>query len=401
MNQRPLDTWGYDILMRDGPQRVNGKVWTDGAQDVPIGQWGFRSTRRVEGTPEIGSDVSAPWSIPVPVFPLGGERAAASGQRDRDPSRNFVSGNQRASELSVDWDAVDGAAFYLVVYQYQLGAGANVKLSTGSTRVPARLTETTITVNDSLTGSNRSVAFWSVVVHTIDSEGTVGGPSDVVEVDGVQPTTVTRLDAPSPTVVVGNQRIDISRYSVTNGLTYEIEWRRTTSTLWTTLSTTLTGGNTFLSGLVNGVGYIIRVRARNGNVVSAWWTSGTLTPMGLAVAPSDPRNLGEVDKSDTSIQWDWSGSRRTSAPGPASSTGGSSSAARRSGGDGHDLESEFTNRTGTATPRTAYTLEVRAETNAGNSAYVTDSANDGRGRDAHLEGLGHGAERSCPQRLLD
>ena len=370
VNQRPLNSWGYDILMAQ-PQNVNGKVWTDGAQELTsVEQWLLRSRRRVPGNPPIGTDIDDLWTIPVPIshFGLNGlpppDTVSAT-------SSNRVQSNLRQSILTVDWDDVDGAAAYLVVYQYQLGAGANVKLSTGSTRVNAPNSSVNIVVSDSASGSNRSVAYWSVTVHTIDSEGTVGGPSETVEVDGVVPTVITRLDTPSPSITVGNQRIDIRNYNVTNGITYTVQYRRTTSSLWTTLSDKLTGGNTFISGLVNGAGYIVRVRATNGNVNSAWWTSGTLTPMGLPVNPTSPTSLRETSKSENSIQWDWS---------PPSSFGTGSGliyrwilrkgAAQVATGT---TSARFHRATG-LDPSTTYTLSVRAETNAGNSPYASDTA---------------------------
>ena len=131
------------------------------------------------------------------------------------------------SGLSPSWSAVAGAAGYRVIYTYQLGDGANSETSQGSTTTSN--TSTNIGVNVNAISDGRRVVRWSVVVHTIDSEGTVGGPSDVFTIDGAAASLPT-LPNPRGTVTPQNSGIIVNWQAVTGASTYDVEYRRTTAT---------------------------------------------------------------------------------------------------------------------------------------------------------------------------
>ncbi len=181
------------------------------------------------------------------------------------------------------------------------------------------------------------------------------------------------LEVPVVTATPGDGYVDLFWTSLDSASTYGVE--RGTSSLgpWTSIQSARTTTSYRDSGLTNETTHWYRVRGQTSNTDGSWSTPVSATPTAGDVAPSAPINVGLTADGQTEVDGDWDA--------PVSwGTGSTSSRTYR-----YRLlrgTAVVSQGTTTASSRTftglaagtVYTLEVRAETDDGNSVYVSDTA---------------------------
>ena len=129
--------------------------------------------------------------------------------------------------------------------------------------------------------------------------------------DGVWATPTSGASVPDkparPSVVAGDGSLAVSWSPPANGGSeitgYEIWYRPSTSSSYTTLNTTAT--SITISGLTNGTGYTVFVRAQNAEGSGEWSDAVSGTPMSGTSVPGKPA-LPSVAAGDRSLTVSWS-----------------------------------------------------------------------------------------------
>ena len=99
----------------------------------------------------------------------------------------------------------------------------------------------------------------------------------------------------APTLVEGDEQLTVSWVAPANNgsaiTDYDVQYKRTSATSWTSHSFTGTGTSTTIGSLTNDVEYEVQVQATNAGGDSDWSDSATGTPTSEEVAPPVPTGL--------------------------------------------------------------------------------------------------------------
>ncbi len=174
-----------------------------------------------------------------------------------------------------------------------------------------------------------------------------------------------------PTLTSGVRQLDVS-WAVGNGgaaiTDYDLQYRQTGGSFWTSWAHTGTATTTTITGLTNGTGYDVQVRAENSVGESPWSPTATGTPA-PPVVPDAP-GLPSVTPADEALAVSWTapsdgGAAITDYDLQYRQTGGSSWTSWAHTGTA--LSTTITSLTN----GTGYDVQVRAENSAGESPWST------------------------------
>ena len=116
------------------------------------------------------------------------------------------------------------------------------------------------------------------------------GESNWSQVAKATPSTVP-LKPADPTVTPGDRRLTVSWSAPNDGGSpitgYDLQYRKG-SGAWTPINSGITGTSHIITGLINGSGYSVQVRARNVRGDGAWSDSATATPAAAPAKPNTP-----------------------------------------------------------------------------------------------------------------
>ncbi len=116
------------------------------------------------------------------------------------------------------------------------------------------------------------------------------GESNWSQVAKATPSTVP-LKPADPTVTPGDRRLTVNWSAPNDGGSaitgYDLQYRRG-SGAWTPINSGISGTSHIITGLINGSGYSVQVRARNVRGNGAWSDSATATPAATPAKPNTP-----------------------------------------------------------------------------------------------------------------
>ena len=201
------------------------------------------------------------------------------------------------------------------------------------------------------------------------SGGNAGG-AEYVEAE-ISSTAV--LEMPVVTAAPGDGLVDLWWEAVDGASTYGVE--RSTSSLgpWMSIASAETGTSYRDSSLTNGTTQWYRVRAQNDDADGSWSPPVSATPTAGDVAPSTPTDVSLTADGQTELDGDWDDPFTWG-------TGSTDSRIYRyrlllEGSIDSQGTTTASSRTFTGlTAGSLYTLEVRAETDDGDSEYASDTA---------------------------
>ena len=200
-------------------------------------------------------------------------RKATPATKPSTPSPTVSAGHR---QLVVSWDAPSDGGDDISDYDVQY------KKSSVSTWTNANHsgTGTTKTISSLTNGTE-----YDVQVRATNSVGDSAWSSSV----SGTPDQVPRKPS-KPTVTRGDQQLSVSWSAPTNNGTditdYDVQYKKSTDSDWTSHSFTGTGTSTTITGLDNGTKYDVQVRAENDAGEGAWSDSRKATPATTPSAPS-------------------------------------------------------------------------------------------------------------------
>ena len=232
---------------------------------------------------------------PAPSGPppddAGGAVGGASGQSDRPAApTNFTSVGANQS-IRLDWDDVTGVTeFEVVQWDGHVSPGRWRKLPFTSNRA------FTINFNGSsaVVGGLQNGVKYTHYVRSKKDGATSAWSSRASTFAGILPSVPANLRSTE-----GSENIRLDWDNAANALEYEVQqWDgHLTTPAWRTLpfrsnrgfTINFTNSSAVVEGLINGVSYAHRVRAKHGNLLSAWSDYVTTTPSASAAPTSTPK----------------------------------------------------------------------------------------------------------------
>ena len=190
--------------------------------------------------------------------------------------------NAAASQYTIEGDAANSFTINSSSGLIEVKSGASLDYETKTSYSGTVKYKATKTV-DGTSHTNDSARSITININNL------GGPTP-------NAPTVTR-DATTPTTV-----LDVSWTAPTsnhpNGITdYDVQYRQTGASSWTSHSHTGTATSTELTGLTAGKSYDVQVRATDGEGTSGWSTSGT----GITQYTTQTRSIAENSAANTNI----------------------------------------------------------------------------------------------------
>ena len=236
---------------------------------------------------------SAPTPAPSgpPPDDAGGAVGGASGQSDRPAApTNFTSVGANQS-IRLDWDDVTGVTeFEVVQWDGHVSPGRWRKLPFTSNRA------FTINFNGSsaVVGGLQNGVKYTHYVRSKKDGATSAWSARASTFAGILPSVPANLRSTE-----GSENIRLDWDNAANALEYEVQqWDgHLTTPAWRTLpfrsnrgfTINFTNSSAVVEGLINGVSYAHRVRAKHGNLLSAWSDYVTTTPSASAAPTSTPK----------------------------------------------------------------------------------------------------------------
>ena len=200
-------------------------------------------------------------------------RKATPATKPSTPSPTVSAGHR---QLVVSWDAPSDGGDDISDYDVQY------KKSSVSTWTNANHsgTGTTKTISSLTNGTE-----YDVQVRATNSVGDSAWSSSVSGTPDQAPRKPSK-----PTVTRGDQQLSVSWSAPTNNGTditdYDVQYKKSSDSDWTSHSFTGTGTSTTITGLDNGTQYDVQVRAENDAGEGAWSDSRKATPATTPSAPS-------------------------------------------------------------------------------------------------------------------
>ena len=202
----------------------------------------------------------------------------ASASKPDAPAKPTVTpGNE---ELSVSWSAPDNNGAAITDYDVRYKRSSVTSWSSHSFSG----TGTSTTIDDLTNGTA-----YQVQVRAQNSAGESNWSSSATATPRGKPARPAR-----PTLSAGNGELEVEWTAPANNgaaiTDYDVRYKRTSATSWSSHSFSGTGTSTTIDDLTNGTAYNVQVRAQNAAGESSWSASGTATPvatgLSMSVSPS-------------------------------------------------------------------------------------------------------------------
>ena len=232
---------------------------------------------------------------PAPSGPppddAGGAVGGASGQSDRPATPQNFTGVGANQSIRLDWDDVTGVTeFEVVQWDGHVSPGRWRKLPFTSNRAfTIEFTDSSAVVGGLINGVK-----YTHYVRSKKDGATSAWSARASTFAGVLPSVPANLRSTE-----GSENIRLDWDDSANALEYEVQqwdghvsdpaWRPLPFRSNRGFTINFTNSSAVVKGLINGVGYAHRVRAKNGNLLSAWSDYVTTTPSADAAPTSTPK----------------------------------------------------------------------------------------------------------------
>ena len=221
----------------------------------------------------------------------GGGAGGASGQSDRPAAPQNLTGVGGNQSIRLDWDDVTGVTeFEGVQWDGHVSPGRWRKLPFNSNRSFA----ITFDGSSAVVGGLQNGVKYTHYVRSKKGSSTSAWSARASTFAGVLPSVPENLSG-----IPGSENIRLDWDDSANALEYEVQqWDgHVNDPAWRTLpfrsnlgfTINFTNSSAVVEGLVNGVGYAHRVRAKNGNLLSEWSDYVATTPSAAAAPTSTPK----------------------------------------------------------------------------------------------------------------
>ena len=226
-----------------------------------------------------------------PLDDAGGAVGGASGQSDRPAAPTNFTGVGANHSIRLDWDDVTGVTeFEVVQWDGHASPARWRKLPFNSNRA------FTIEFTDSsaVVGGLQNGVKYTHYVRSKKDGATSAWSARASTFAGILPSVPANLRSTE-----GSENIRLDWDNAANALEYEVQqWDgHVNDPAWRTLpfrsnrgfTINFTNSSAVVEGLINGVSYAHRVRAKNGNLLSAWSDYVATTPSASAAPTSTPK----------------------------------------------------------------------------------------------------------------
>ena len=265
---------------------LNALLWTAGAIAL-LAAIGYAL---IPANGAAQAQEAAPTPVPSGPPPDGGGVGGASGQSDRPAAPTNLTGVGANQSVRLDWSGVAGVTeFEVVQWDGHVSPGRWRKLPFTSNRA------FTITFSDSsaVVGGLINGVKYTHYVRSKKDGATSAWSNRASTFAGLPPEIPANL-TPAP----GSESIRLDWNDAARAAEYEVQqWDgHVNPAKWRTLPfrsnrsfiISFTHSSAVVEGLINGVGYAYRVRAKNGNLYSEWSDYVAISPSAAAAPTSTP-----------------------------------------------------------------------------------------------------------------